>query len=163
MTVWLNRRLAAEGRSPVSKHTMHRLMRQMGMNGVVRGRGVRTTVARKDSPRAKDLLKRCFSAPRPNYAWVTDFTYVPTWMGFVYVALVVDLYSRAIVGWSASSVKDVTFVEAALKMALWRRDHAGRPVPAGMIHHSDYAEVFVKPGSRGRALCMQRMLTGSSA
>jgi transposase InsO family protein len=68
---------------------------------------------------------------------VTDFTYVATWRGFVYMAFAIDLYSRGIFGWQASMVMDTTFVEACLKMALWRRDHAGRPVGAGMIHHSD--------------------------
>ena len=87
--------------------------------------------------RAPDLLDRHFRTGAPNLAWVTDFTYVPTWTGFVYVGFAIDLFSRAIVGWSASTVKDVAFVEACLKMALWRRDHTGRPVPAGMVHHSD--------------------------
>lgn len=143
MTVWLNRQLAAQGRPPVSKHTVDRLMRLLGMKGLVRGRGVRTAVpAGKDARRAKDLLNRCFSAPRPNYAWVTDFTYVATWAGFVYVALAVDLFSKAIVGWSVSAVKDVAFVEACLKMALWRRDHTGRPVQSGLIYHSDAGSQF---------------------
>jgi transposase InsO family protein len=62
---------------------------------------------------------------------------VPTWSGFVYVAFAIDLYSRAIIGWSAAATKDVAFVESCLAMALWRRDHTDRPVPAGMIHHSD--------------------------
>jgi putative transposase len=138
MTAWLNRTLARQGRPPVSKHTVARLMRALGMRGLVRSRGVRTTVAAaKPGSRARDLLKRCFSAPAPNRAWVTDFTYVPTWSGFVYVALAIDLYSRAIVGWAASTVKDVTFVEQCLKMALWRRERTGRPVTPGMIHHSD--------------------------
>ena len=73
---------------------------------------------------------------------------MPTWSGFVYVAFVIDLHSRAIVGWQASPVKDTPFVEACLQMALWRRDHTGRPVLPGMIHHSDYAEVDVKPRNR---------------
>jgi putative transposase len=138
MTDWLNRAQAAAGQPPVSRHTVDRLMRALGMRGLVRGRGVRTTVpAKKDARRAGDLLKRRFSAKAPNLAWVTDFTYVPTWAGFCYIALAIDLYSRAIVGWSASTVKDVPFVEACLKMALWRRDHTGRPVTPGMIHHSD--------------------------
>jgi putative transposase len=138
MTDWLNRQLADEGRALVSKHTVDRLMRQLGMRGLVRGRGVRTTVAAKaDARRAGDLLQRRFTAEAPNLAWVTDFTYVATWAGFVYVAFAVDLYSRAIVGWSASTVKDVAFVEGCLRMALWRRDHTGRPVHSGLIHHSD--------------------------
>ena len=138
MTDWLNRGLAADGAAPVSKHTVDRLMRQLGMRGLVRGRGVRTTVPAGDGARrAADLLQRRFGTSAPNLAWVTDFTYVATWAGFGYVAFAVDLYSRAIVGWSAGTVKNVAFVEACLAMALWRRDHTGRPVPAGMIHHSD--------------------------
>ncbi len=113
-------------------------MRDLGMRGVVRSRGVRTTVpAKADARRAGDLLQRRFTAAAPNLAWVTDFTYVATWAGFVYVAFAVDLFSRAIVGWSAATVKDVAFVESCLRMALWRRDHTGRPVRSGLIHHSD--------------------------
>jgi putative transposase len=138
MTDWLNRQLTAEGRDLVSKHTVDRLMRQLGMRGLVRGRGVRTTIpATTDARRAADLLERRFTAAAPNLVWVTDFTYVATWAGFVYVAFAIDLFSRAIVGWSAATVKDVAFVEACLRMALWRRDHTGRPVLEGMIHHSD--------------------------
>jgi len=133
MTAWL----ARNGFPDVSKHTVDRLMRQEGMNGLIRGRRTRTTIPGKDGHRAKDLLNRCFTAPHPNHTWVTDFTYVPTWGGFTYVALVIDLHPRTIVGWSTSTVKDTPFVEEALKMALWRRDHAGQPVPAGLIHHSD--------------------------
>jgi putative transposase len=133
MTAWL----ARTGFPGVSKHTVDRLMRQEGMRGLVRGRKVRTTIAAKDGRRARDLLNRHFRTTAPNRAWVTDFTYVPTWSGFTYVAFVIDLYSRAIVGWSASTAKDIAFVESCLAMALWRRDHTGRPVPPGMIHHSD--------------------------
>ena len=134
MTAWLGR----GGFAVVSKHTVDRLMRVEGMNGLVRGRKPRAPASTgKDSARAPDLLKRDFSAPRPNHSWVTDFTYVPTWGGFVYVAFAIDLFSRAIVGWQASAVKDTPFVEACLQMALWRRDHAGHAVRPGMIHHSD--------------------------
>ncbi len=134
MTAWL----ARNGFPDVSKHTVDRLMRDEGMNGLVRGRSARTTVpAKTGGVRAADLLNRIFTSPRPNHAWVTDFTYVRTWCGFVYVAFAIDLSSRAIVGWSASTTKDVNFVEQCLQMALWRRDHTSRPVPAGMIHHSD--------------------------
>jgi len=133
MTAWL----ARNGFAGVSKHTVDRLMRDEGMNGLVRGRKVRTTIAGKDGRRAGDLLNRQFRTGAPNRAWVTDFTFVATWAGFVYVAFAIDLFSRAIVGWSASTIKDVTFVEQCLTMALWRRDHTGRPVPNGMIHHSD--------------------------
>lgn len=133
MTAWLTR----NGFPDVSKHTVDRLMRDEGMAGVIRGRAVRTTIPAKDGKRAGDLLNRDFTAPFPNHCWVTDFTYCATWSGFVYVAFAIDLYSRAIVGWEVSTVKDTAFVEACLRMALWRRDHSGRPVAAGLIHHSD--------------------------
>jgi transposase InsO family protein len=134
MTAWL----ARNGFPDVSKHTVDRLMRAEGMRGLVRGRKARTTVpARDGGKRAADLLNRQFRTSAPNRAWVTDFTYVAAWCGFVYVAFAIDLFSRAIVGWSISAVKDVGFVESCLTMALWRRDHTGRPVPDGMIHHSD--------------------------
>ena len=82
MTDWLNRQLAADGAAPVSKHTVDRLMRQLGMRGLVRGRGVRTTVPAGDGGRrAADLLQRRFGTSAPNLAWVTDFTYVATWPG----------------------------------------------------------------------------------
>lgn len=133
MTAWLRR----NGFPGISKHTVDRLMRGEGMNGLIRGRAVRTTIPAKDGRRAGDLLDRDFSAPRPNHTWVTDFTYVAAWAGFVYVAFAIDLFSRMIVGWQVSTVKDTAFVEACLRMALWRRDHAGRAVGPGMIHHSD--------------------------
>ena len=82
MTAWLRR----HGFPGVSKHTVDRLMRDEGMAGLVRGRSTRTTVPGKDGKRAGDLLNRDFTAPHPNHSWVTDFTYVPTWSGFVYVA-----------------------------------------------------------------------------
>jgi transposase InsO family protein len=132
MTAWLTR-----SGVDISKHTVDRLMRDEGMNGLVRGRTTRTTIPAKNGVRAKDLLNRDFRTTAPNRAWVTDFTYVSAWAGFIYVAFAIDLYSRAIVGWSAAATKDVAFVEQCLNMALWRRDHAGRPVPDGMIHHSD--------------------------
>jgi putative transposase len=137
MTGWL----AGNGFPGVSKHTVDRLMRtEGGMRGLVRGRKTRTTIpgiAAKDGVRAGDLLNRNFRTSTPNRAWVTDFTYLSTWSGFAYVAFALDLYPRAIVGWSAAMRKDVAFVEQCLAMALWRRGHAGRPIPQGMIHHSD--------------------------
>ncbi len=123
MTAWLRR----NGFADVSKHTVDRLMRQERMRGLIRGRKTRTTIAAKDGKRARDLLNRQFRTGAPNRAWVTDFTYCPTWSGFTYVAFAIDLYSRAIVGWSASTTKDVAFIESCLSMALWRRDHSTRP------------------------------------
>ena len=107
------------------------------MNGLVRGRRTRTTIPGKDGRRAGDLLNRKFSAGAPNRVWVTDFTYVPVYSGFVYVAVVIDLYSRAIVGGETSTVKDTAFVEQCLKMALWRWKHTKRPVGKGLLHYSD--------------------------
>ncbi len=133
MTAWL----ARSGFPDVSKHTVDRVMRAEGMNGLVRGRKVTTTIPAKNGKRAGDLLNREFTAPHPNHTWVTDFTYVPTWSGFVYVAFAIDLFSRAIVGWQASTVKDTAFVESCLRMALWRRDQTKHPIRPGLIHHSD--------------------------
>jgi transposase InsO family protein len=122
----------------VAACTVDRLMRDEGLSGVVRGRRHRTTIpGGTESRRAPDLLDRDFTAAAPNRKWVTDFTYTRTWSGFVYVAFVVDCYSRAIVGWHAATVKDTAMVTTALKMALWRRDHANRRVDDGLIHHSD--------------------------
>jgi transposase InsO family protein len=91
----------------------------------------------KNHRRAPDLVDRDFTAAEPNRKWVTDFTYVPTWMGFVYVAFVIDCFSRTIVGWHAATIKDTAMVTTALKMALWRRDHDGHTVAEGLIHHGD--------------------------
>jgi putative transposase len=122
----------------VARCTIERLMRRQGLSGVVRGRRkVRTTVADPANQRASDLVRRDFTAPAPNRVWVADFTYVLTWAGTVYVAFVVDVYSRAIVGWSVATTKATPFVVAALDMAIWRRDHDGHPVQKGLIHHSD--------------------------
>lgn len=122
----------------VARCTVERLMRQLGIAGVRRGgRKIRTTVRDERHERAGDLLDRDFTAPAPNRRWVADFTHVATWGGVVYVAFVVDLYSRAIVGWSAATTKRTKLVLDALQMALWRRDRAGHAVPKGLIHHSD--------------------------
>lgn len=117
--------------------TVERLMRDLGIQGARRGRTVRTTVPGKDGQRAPDLLGRDFTAPAPNRRWVADFTYVAAWSGTVYVAFVVDVYSRAIVGWSAATHKRAKLVLDALQMALWRRDRDGRPAGPGLVHHSD--------------------------
>lgn len=132
MTRWLRR----QGHR-VAFCTVHRIMRELGLHGVVRGRRQRTTIRAKDGTRAGDRLNRDFSAAAPNLAWVADFTYVATWTGWAYVAFVFDVYSRAIVGWTAANSKTTALVSKALNMAIWRRDHYGHPVQAGLIHHSD--------------------------
>jgi putative transposase len=123
--------------------TTERLMRQLGLQGVRRGRMVRTTTPGRDGHRAGDLLNRDFTAPAPNRRWVADFTYVAAWCGIVYVAFVVDIYSRAIVGWSAATHKRTKLVLDALQMALWRRDRDGHPPGPGLVHHSDAGSQYV--------------------
>ena len=117
--------------------TVDRLMRELSLNGVVRGRRHRTTIPGKDGIRAGDKLNRDFTAAAPNQLWVADFTYVSTWTGWAYVAFVFDAYSRAIVGWTAASSKTTALVTKALNMAVWRRDHYGHPIEPGLIFHTD--------------------------
>lgn len=102
----------------VARCTVDRLMRDDGLSGITRGRKHRTTIPGRDAARAADLLDRDVTASAPKDKWVNDFTYVPTWSGFVYVALVIDCYSPAIVGWQVSPTKDTAMVTTALKMAL---------------------------------------------
>ena len=129
--VW--RQLGREGIA-VARCTVARLMRAMGLQGAVRGKPVRTTISDKAAPCPLDRVNRQFQAPRPNVLWVSDFTYVATWAGFVYVAFVIDAYARRIVGWRVSRTAHAGFVLDALEQAL----HARRPVQGGgLVHHSD--------------------------
>ncbi len=98
--VW--RQLNREG-IPIARYTVERLMREMGLRGVVRGKKQITTISDPKQDRAPDLVKRIFKASRPNQLWVADFTYVATWSGFAYVAFVIDVYARCIVGWRVST------------------------------------------------------------
>ncbi len=114
--------------------TVARLMRRMGLQGVVRGRKVRTTVSDPPTPCPLDRVNRQFHAPRPNALWLSDFTDVATWQGFVYVAFIIGAYARRIVGWSVSRTAHAAFVLDALEQALADR----RPVQGGgLVHHSD--------------------------
>jgi len=118
--------------------TVDRLMRDLGMNGVRRGKALRTTIPAKDGHRAGDLLDRDFTAPAPNARWVADFTYCRTWAGFVYVAFVLDIFAQRIVGWHAATDKRTELVLTPLRIALWDRDRHGTPVEQGqLLHHSD--------------------------
>ncbi|WP_256923601.1 IS3 family transposase [Streptomyces sp. 13-12-16] len=122
----------------VARCTVERLMRELGITGAVSGRRVITTLPGGQADRAPDLVDRDFVAGAPNRCWVADFTHVKTWAGIVYVAFVVDTFSRRIVGWSAATVKETVFVLDALEMALWQRDRDQHPVQNGeLIHHSD--------------------------
>src|SRR4051794_12665853 len=121
-----------------SAGSVDRAMRTLGLAGVRRDKGIRTTIPAKDGKRAGDLLDRDFTAEAPNRVWVTDFTYVRTWSGWVYVAFIVDVFAQRIVAWHAATSKDVELVMTPLRMAIWQRDHDGRPVVgADLIHHSD--------------------------
>ena len=117
----------------VGRDRVARLMRSLGIAGVVRGKARRTTVANAVAVRAPDLVQRRFTATRPNQLWVSDFTYVATWSGTVYVAFVIDVFSRLIVGWRAATSMRTELVLDALEMAIWRR----ASVLDGLVHHSD--------------------------
>ena len=135
--VW--RQLTREG-FEVARCTVERLMQAMGLQGVIRGKPVRTTISDKSAPCPLDHVNRQFRAPRPNVLWVSDFTYVATWTGFVYVAFVVDAYARRIVGWRVSRTAHAGFVLDALEQAL----HDRRPVHrGGLVHHSDRGSQYV--------------------
>jgi putative transposase len=114
--------------------TVERLMRAMGLAGAVRGRAWITTTQAGDGGRPADLVDRQFVATRPNQLWVSDFTYVATWHGFVYVALVIDVFARRIVGWRVSASMRTDFVLDALEQAIYAR--RGDAL-TGLVHHSD--------------------------
>lgn len=122
----------------VSEGHVGRCLKLLSHSGIRRAKKVRTTIPNPAAARAEDLLGRRFTATDPDAVWVTDFTYVRTWAGFVYVAFIVDVYSRRIVAWHAATSKGVDLVMTPLRMALWERARAGHPVTAGtLIHHSD--------------------------
>jgi transposase InsO family protein len=124
----------------VARCTVARLMKTMGLQGVIRCKAKRTTVADPARPCPLDHVNRQFKAPRPNALWVSDFTYVSTWQGFVYVAFVIDAYARRIVGWRVSRSAETGFVLDALEQAL----HDRKPfVDAGLVHHSDRGVQYV--------------------
>jgi len=135
--VWLQ--MNREGVS-VARCTVERLMRVMGLHGVIRGKAIRTTTRDEAAPCPQDHVNRQFHAPAPNRLWVSDFTYVSTWGGFVYVAFVIDAYARRIVGWRVSRTPHASFVLDALEQALHERRPANR---GGLIHHSDRGSQYV--------------------
>ena len=108
-----------------------RLMKAAGLSGVSRRKWMTTTVREHSARPAPDLVNRNFTAPAPNCLWVADITYIPTWAGFLYLAVVLDAFSRKIVGWAMENHLRSELVVAALNMALGQRR------PAGVIHHSD--------------------------
>ena len=133
------RQLKREG-FDVARCTVERLMRNMGLRGVIRGKRLKTTHSDKASPCPQDKVNRQFRAPAPNRLWVSDFTYVSTWGGFVYVAFVIDTFANRIVGWRASSTAHASFVLDALEQALVDRRPTHR---GGLVHHSDRGSQYV--------------------
>jgi len=134
--VW--RQLNREGIA-VARCTVERLMRKQGLQGVVRGRKVRTTFPDPAAPNPQDRVKRQFKAERPNQLWVADFTFVSTWQGFAYVAFIVDVYSRFIVGWRVSRHMRTDFILDALEQAIYAR----KPQRHQLIHHSDRGSQYL--------------------
>jgi transposase InsO family protein len=134
--VW--RQLLREGHA-VARCTVARLMKKMGLQGAIRGKAKRTTISDKAAPCPLDHVNRQFRVERPNVLWVSDFTYVSTWSGFVYVAFVIDAFARRIVGWRVSRSAHAGFVLDALEQAL----HERRPVGGGLVHHSDRGVQYV--------------------
>ncbi len=124
----------------VARCTVERLMKRLGLRGVRRGKGVRTTVADKTLACPLDKVNRQFKADRPNQLWVSDFTYVSTWQGWLYVAFVIDVFARRIVGWRTSRSMHTDFVLDALEQALYARQPDRDD---GLIHHSDRGSQYV--------------------
>ena len=135
--VW--RQLRREG-TVVARCTVERLMRLRGLAGARRGKKVRTTVPDAKAACPLDRVNRQFKAQRPNQLWVADFTYVSTWQGFVYVAFVIDVFARYIVGWRVSTTMQTDFVLDALEQALYARR---RERDGALVHHSDRGSQYV--------------------
>jgi putative transposase len=133
--VW--RQLRRE-RIEVARCTVERLMRRLGLQGVVRGRRCRTTMSDDRADRPLDRVQRRFRASRPNQLWVADFTYVATWSGFVYVAFVIDVFARRIIGWRVATSMRTDLVLDALEQALWSRVDV-----RGVVHHSDRGSQYL--------------------
>lgn len=135
--IW--RQLGREG-VDVARCTVARLMKDIGIQGIIRGKPQRTTVPDKKQPCPLDKVNREFRVPTPNMLWVSDFTYVATWKGFAYVAFVIDAYARKIVGWRVSTSAHTGFVLDALEQAV----HDRRPTKAmGLVHHSDRGSQYL--------------------
>ena len=159
--VWLA--LNREG-VPVARCIVERLMRELGLPGVRRGGTRRTTIADPAAARPADLVGRQFTPRRPDATWAADFTDVATWSGTVYVACVIDAFSRRILGWRAATSMRTELVLDALDMAIWARGRQGVHDLAGLVHHSDAGSqytslAFTQTPGRSRC-CAQRGLGG---
>jgi putative transposase len=147
--MWL--RLRSQGHD-VARCTIERLMTANDWAGTTRGKQVRTTIADAKADRPADLVDRDFTATAPNQLWVADFTYVPTWAGMVYVAFVIDVYSRMIVGWRAATSMKTDLVLDTLEMALWRRHSDGVADLTGLVHHTDAGSQYTSFAFTGRLI-----------
>ncbi len=127
--------LIAQGHA-VSRKRIARLMRVAGVAGISRRKATRTTVRDARARAAADLVERNFTAEAPDQLWVGDITYIPTWAGFLYLAVVLDVFSRRVIGWSVANHLRTGLVLDALDMALWQRR------PDGVIHHSDQGSQY---------------------
>jgi putative transposase len=122
----------------VARCTVERLMRALSLHGAVRGRKYRTTISDDSAERPLDRVNRQFQATRPNQLWVADFTYVATWAGFVYVAFVIDVFARRIIGWRVARSMHAELVLDALEQAIWSRSGI-----EGVVHHSDRGSQYL--------------------
>jgi putative transposase len=137
--------LRAEG-IKVGRKRVARLLKKAGLVGVSRRKWIHTAVRDRNARPAPDLVERNFGAPQPNRLWVADITYIPTWAGFLYLAVVLDVYSRRIVGWAMETHLRTELVLEALDLALWQRR------PTAVIHHSDQGSQYtsIQFGARCR-------------
>jgi putative transposase len=127
--------LVAKGER-ISRKRVARLMKAAGLEGVSRRKGIRTTVRCPDACPAPDLVERDFEAPGPDQLWVADITYIPTWAGFLYLAVVLDVWCRKVVGWAMATTLHTQIVLDALDMAIWQRR------PQTVVHHSDHGSQY---------------------
>jgi putative transposase len=142
MHAQLQREEVLAGCCPVARCTTQRLMKDLGLRGISRAKGPRTTVPGTGPDTRKDLVKRAFTADRPDQLWVADITYVRTFSGWVYAAFVLDVYSRRVVGWQLSTSLRTDLALDALNMGLWTRAHDGHDTKA-LVHHSDRGVQYV--------------------
>jgi len=141
--VWLtlNRERPADA-VPIARCTVERLMREMGLQGAVRGKVKRTTISDPKTPKPLDLVDRNFRPLAPGRLWVADFTYCSTWSGWCYTAFVIDAYARRILGWSVSTTMTSQFVVDAVDQAIWTRGREGRDL-AGLVAHHDHGVQYL--------------------
>lgn len=141
--VWLTvNRERRQEEPPIARCTVERLMRELGLEGVVRGKAKRTTISDPSSPKPSDLVGRRFAPLAPDQLWVADFTYVSTWSGWCYTAFVIDAYARRIVGWAVATSMTSKLVLDAVEQAIWTRRREGRDL-TGLIAHHDHGVQYM--------------------